>query len=236
MTAYPEEARLDALHRLNLLDTAPSESFDRITRMASQLFDLPIAAVSLTDHDRQWFKSRVGVAHVSIPRDKAPCAAVAESAEPLLIPDLLDDACYADSVLARQGVLVVDEAKAEEAFIHCTKTRIAPGTAKVGVTGTTSRLGIVEALEHVAGRAEPVQPLALIIGSAVLWEAGVRACRIGQLVDPVAAILFRQQPAAERFARTIGLLRHHGRRTGCIPERQAGSRLAGSSGYVSTAC
>ena len=35
--------------------------------MAGQIFGLPIAAVSLTDRDRQWFKSRVGVAHNSIP-------------------------------------------------------------------------------------------------------------------------------------------------------------------------
>jgi GAF domain-containing protein len=67
---YQEEARLDALYQLKLLDTSPSESFDRITRMASQIFGLPVAAVSLTDSDRQWFKSRVGVDHDSIPPGK----------------------------------------------------------------------------------------------------------------------------------------------------------------------
>ncbi|NJR80728.1 sensor domain-containing phosphodiesterase [Sphingomonas corticis] len=104
MVQQDEEARLDALHQLNLLDTPPSASFDRITRMASQIFDLPISAVSLTDRDRQWFKSRVGVEHWSIPREKAPCAQVAESRGILIIPDLLDDDCYADSLLAQTGV------------------------------------------------------------------------------------------------------------------------------------
>jgi EAL domain-containing protein (putative c-di-GMP-specific phosphodiesterase class I)/GGDEF domain-containing protein len=99
-----EEARLDALRQLNLLDTPPSETFDRITRMAAQIFDLPIAAVSLTDSDRQWFKSRVGVDHMSIPREQAPCAQVAEQAGTLVVPDLLADACYADSPLAKSGV------------------------------------------------------------------------------------------------------------------------------------
>jgi EAL domain-containing protein (putative c-di-GMP-specific phosphodiesterase class I)/GAF domain-containing protein len=99
-----EEARLDALYRLNLLDTAPSESFDRITRTASQLFGLPISAISLTDRDRQWFKSRVGVEHMSIPRNKAPCARVAESREIVLIPDLLADTRYRNSILANQGI------------------------------------------------------------------------------------------------------------------------------------
>lgn len=99
-----EDDRLDALHRLNLLDTPPSESFDRITRMAAQIFDLPVAAVSLTDRDRQWFKSRIGIEHWSIPRDKAPCAQVAENAATVLIPDLLADDIYSTSLLASQGV------------------------------------------------------------------------------------------------------------------------------------
>jgi EAL domain-containing protein (putative c-di-GMP-specific phosphodiesterase class I)/GGDEF domain-containing protein len=99
-----EEARLDALYQLNLLDTPPSESFDRITRMAAQIFNLPIAAVSLTDRDRQWFKSRVGVDHQSIPRHKAPCAVVAERAEVVVIPDMLSDDCFAASPLAATGV------------------------------------------------------------------------------------------------------------------------------------
>jgi EAL domain-containing protein (putative c-di-GMP-specific phosphodiesterase class I)/GGDEF domain-containing protein len=100
---HHEEARLDALYQLKLLDTPASEGFDRITRMASQIFGLPVAAVSLTDRDRQWFKSRVGVEHRSIPRDKAPCAQVAESTQPLVIEDFQADSCYADSVLGRAG-------------------------------------------------------------------------------------------------------------------------------------
>jgi EAL domain-containing protein (putative c-di-GMP-specific phosphodiesterase class I)/GGDEF domain-containing protein len=104
MADLHEDMRLDALYRLDLLDTPPSESFDRITRMACQIFGLPISAVSLTDRDRQWFKSRVGVEHMSIPRDRAPCARVAESAEVVLIPDLLADARYRNSILAGQGV------------------------------------------------------------------------------------------------------------------------------------
>ncbi len=99
-----EGARLEALRQLDLLDTGSTEAFDRITRMAAQLFSLPIAAVSLTDEDRQWFKSRVGVDHLSIPRAKAPCAQVAENTECLVIPDLLADPFYKDSHLARNGV------------------------------------------------------------------------------------------------------------------------------------
>lgn len=101
---HDEEARLNALRDLDLLDTPESESFDRITRMASQLFDMPISAVSLTDHDRQWFKSHVGTNGRQIPRLLAPCADVATCREFLLVPDLLEDARFATSPLAKAGV------------------------------------------------------------------------------------------------------------------------------------
>lgn len=99
-----EQSRLYALQQLNLLDTPPSESFDRITRMASQFFDLPIAAVSLTDADRQWFKSRVGVDHTEIPRVGACCAEVCDDTAPLVVTDLLASETYRDSHLAQKGI------------------------------------------------------------------------------------------------------------------------------------
>jgi len=131
MASDDERARLDSLYRLNLLDTAPSESFDRITRMASQIFGLPIAAVSLTDRDRQWFKSRVGVAHTEIPRERAPCAQVAEMAETLVIPDLLDDRCYRGSLLARQGVRFYAGASLTTRDGHSLGALCVPGPSRV---------------------------------------------------------------------------------------------------------
>ena len=103
-TNWTENAGLSALRHLGLLDTVPTEAFDRITRLASQIFDLPLAAVSLTDSDRQRFKSRVGIDQSFIPRDKAPCAQVAESSRSPMVPDLMLDPCYRDSPLAGAGV------------------------------------------------------------------------------------------------------------------------------------
>lgn len=105
MTSDDREAsRLAALYRLNLLDTHASENFDRITRTISQLFDLPISAISLTDTDRQWFKSRLGVEHSSLPRLKAPCSQVTQSNAVLVINDLIEDPLYADSTLTSEGI------------------------------------------------------------------------------------------------------------------------------------
>ncbi|MGM8849408.1 putative bifunctional diguanylate cyclase/phosphodiesterase [Salinicola halophyticus] len=99
-----ERRRLMTLRQLNLLDTPTSESFDRITRIASELFDLPIAAVSLTDEDRQWFKSRVGIDHCEIPRFKACCGEVADTSQILVLPDLLESPHYRNSPLAQSGI------------------------------------------------------------------------------------------------------------------------------------
>jgi EAL domain-containing protein (putative c-di-GMP-specific phosphodiesterase class I)/GAF domain-containing protein len=99
-----ERNRLFTLRQLNLLDTPPSESFDRITRMASRMFDLPISAVSLTDEDRQWFKSRVGIEEREIPRFKACCSEVTRSSDVVVVPDLSASPAYHDSLLARSGI------------------------------------------------------------------------------------------------------------------------------------
>lgn len=99
-----ELARLSALKNLRLLDSMPSESFDRITRLVATYFGLPISAISLTDNDRQFFMSKVGVEHSQIPRYRAPCAEVAETKKPLVIRDLQQDEYYADSTVARNGI------------------------------------------------------------------------------------------------------------------------------------
>jgi GAF domain-containing protein len=103
MTPY-EQRRLEALAKLNLLDTSPSAALDRITRIAARVFNLPFAAVSLTDSHRQWFKSRVGVKRTHIPRLSAPCALVTESENVLVIEDILQHEHMSSSVLANDGV------------------------------------------------------------------------------------------------------------------------------------
>ena len=163
-----ESARFDALRQLNLLDTPPSESFDRITRMASQIFGLPISAISLTDTDRQWFKSRVGVEHMSIPRDRAPCSAVAEATQALLVPDLLDDATYADSILAQQGVRFYAGAPltTREGYglgaLCVLGTEPRPATTPAEMAALSDLAGMVMAqieLQHAFGRIDPLSGL-----------------------------------------------------------------------------
>ena len=94
-----ETGRLQALHQLQILDTAPEERFDRITRMAARFFGVPIALISLVDHDRQWFKSRNGL-HVSqTSREVSFCGHAILQDETLVVPDALADDRFADNPL-----------------------------------------------------------------------------------------------------------------------------------------
>ena len=47
-----EEQRISSLRSLHILDTPAEERFDRITRIAIRLFQLPISLISLVDTDR----------------------------------------------------------------------------------------------------------------------------------------------------------------------------------------
>ncbi|WP_432380410.1 putative bifunctional diguanylate cyclase/phosphodiesterase [Duganella sp. P38] len=162
-----EARRLDALYKLNLLDTPASEAFDRITRMAASLFKLPIAAVSLTDANRQWFKSRVGVEHTEIPRLRAPCGQVADNTDVLVIPDLHLDAFYRDSTLAENGIRYYAGAPLTTADGHCLGAMCVLGTeprdtTPEELTALCDLAGMVMSqieLQHALGRVDAVSRL-----------------------------------------------------------------------------
>lgn len=98
-TRWKESERIQALHDLNVLDTPPEERFDRLTRLARRLFDVPIALVSLVDEDRQWFKSRDGLETTETPREWSFCTHAVEAGETLVVPDALADERFRDSPL-----------------------------------------------------------------------------------------------------------------------------------------
>ncbi len=94
-----EQARIDTLRSLCLLDTPSEERFDRITRMAKRLFDVPIALVSLVDENRQWFKSCIGLEVSETPRDISFCGHAILGSDLFIIPNVLEDERFADNPL-----------------------------------------------------------------------------------------------------------------------------------------
>lgn len=94
-----ETARLKTLRSLNVLDTPAEERFDRLTRLARRMFDVPIALVSLVDEDRQWFKSCMGLDATETPRDVSFCGHAILGHDIFIIPDATKDDRFSDNPL-----------------------------------------------------------------------------------------------------------------------------------------
>jgi diguanylate cyclase (GGDEF)-like protein len=94
-----ERQRLATLRSLKILDTPAEERFDRITRLARRLFDVPIASVSLIDTDRQWFKSILGLDSCESPRSTSFCGHTILREEPMVVPDAFEDERFRDNPL-----------------------------------------------------------------------------------------------------------------------------------------
>jgi GAF domain-containing protein len=97
-----ENTRLIALHALNLLDTPSEERFERITRIALRVFDVPIALISLVDADRQWFKSCQGLAFSETPRSISFCGHAILQDQVLVISDAWLDPRFRDNPLVTE--------------------------------------------------------------------------------------------------------------------------------------
>ena len=91
--------RIKSLRSLGLLDTAPDERFDRLTRMARRMFRVPIALVSLVDENRQWFKSCDGLAVSETSRETSFCGHAILGDGIFLIPNALADERFSTNPL-----------------------------------------------------------------------------------------------------------------------------------------
>jgi len=94
-----EVPRLQALRVRGLLDTPAEERFDRLTRLARQVFGVQIALVSLIDAERQWFKSRQGLDVCETSRDISFCGHAILAADIFEVPDATQDPRFADNPL-----------------------------------------------------------------------------------------------------------------------------------------
>lgn len=96
-----DPVRLAELRDSDLLDSEPEENFDRITKLAERLLDVPVALVSLVDSDRQYFKSQVGLtghwAERETPIDYSFCQYAVSSGERLVVPDARNHPLVSDN-------------------------------------------------------------------------------------------------------------------------------------------
>ncbi len=102
LTPANETERLAAVHRYRVLGTPSEAAFDRITKLAARLFDVPTALISLVDVSSVWFKSRFGFDACEVPRDETLYSFAVLTDEPLIVPDSWLDDRFADNPFVRQ--------------------------------------------------------------------------------------------------------------------------------------
>lgn len=94
-----EQERLAALRALGVLDTPPERAFDDLTRLAAQICGVPIAAITLVDECRQWFKSIVGLDAPETSREASFCAHTILQPDVMVVPDAQADSRFSDNPL-----------------------------------------------------------------------------------------------------------------------------------------
>lgn len=94
-----EAGRLAALNRYDILDTATEDEFEQIIQLVQRVFAMPMAAVTLVDGDRQWFKARRGIGPAETPRSIAFCHHTIAAADGLAVEDTAVDTRFATSPL-----------------------------------------------------------------------------------------------------------------------------------------
>ncbi|SEO49208.1 putative bifunctional diguanylate cyclase/phosphodiesterase [Aquisalimonas asiatica] len=97
-SSEPEAKRLQEVLSLELLDTQPEERFDQYTRLIADVLNMPIALIALMDEQRQWFKSRHGLAMEQTPRSISFCR-YAMTEEYLEVRDAAEDERFRDTPL-----------------------------------------------------------------------------------------------------------------------------------------
>jgi PAS domain S-box-containing protein len=98
-TTWDELDRLAALDSYGILDTPREPQFDDIVRLASDMFEAPIAVVNLIASGRQWFKAEVGIGADELPLDVSICAHAILQPGIFVVPDTTKDDRFADNPL-----------------------------------------------------------------------------------------------------------------------------------------
>ena len=94
-----ENLRLLSLRTMCILDSPPEDRFDRLTRLAASIFQVPISVCSLVDERRQWFKSTTGLDASETPREISFCGHAILGEKILVIEDATKDPRFSDNPL-----------------------------------------------------------------------------------------------------------------------------------------
>ncbi len=108
ITPKNEKARLKALYEYDILNTVTEEEYDRIAKIAAEIFDVPVTFISLLDENNQWNKASHGFDMQIIPREIAFCNhTILNPDDVLVVPDLRKDERFANNPLVANAPNVV---------------------------------------------------------------------------------------------------------------------------------
>jgi len=245
-----EQARLAALLSYDILDTDKEAAFEGLVDLAAGICNAPIAAISLVDERRQWFKARRGLNVSETSLDIALCRDVVRSGQPLCVGDLRTDPRFADHpVVTREGGL----------RFYAAWPLVAPGNHVLGTICVADVKPHPDCLTEWQGRSlatlasqivaqmelrrkRPLPPAAVSAAQPgdTRWREGYR--------DPLTGVADRTQfrhsfgamiDAAQKTGRRVGLLRlnienfgrindEFGQDAGDAVLRSFGARLTGA--------
>lgn len=103
--------RLEVLASTELLDSAPEEAFDRLTRLAARLVGTPAAQINFIDTRRQFFKSdsrpgEAGSAGGDVPLSHSFCQYVVADQQALIVEDARRDPVLSSNGATLSGAVV----------------------------------------------------------------------------------------------------------------------------------
>ena len=83
--------RQRAIEQMLVLDSPSEERFDRLTRLAQNVFGVPMSAITLLDKERVWRKSCAGVSVRESPRSDSFCGATVALERMVIVEDARED-------------------------------------------------------------------------------------------------------------------------------------------------
>lgn len=83
--------KLAGIHALDLFYTPLEERFERLTRLARRAIGTPVAAITVLNHEKQWFKSVNGWMVTELPLDRSLCTWTIQGDGLLIIEDTRRD-------------------------------------------------------------------------------------------------------------------------------------------------
>jgi diguanylate cyclase (GGDEF)-like protein len=97
--ASTQTLQIAELHTLDIFYTPLEARFDRVTRLARKAMSVQVAAITLVDKERQWFKSVEGWEIRELPKAHSLCLPTISKSEPVIIEDMQNDPAYASHPL-----------------------------------------------------------------------------------------------------------------------------------------